>query len=320
MGERESTDRPKVMAVILTWNDVDLTAQCLESLNESTYPNLEVVVVDNGSRFPTLEPLQERFSNIHTVQLDENEGFTGGCNRGMEYGLESNAEYIFLLNNDTIVDKDAVPLLVDEMEANPDVGMASALIISPGADRRIQSYCGTIHRNRAWISRPDWGVTATDEHAKTVDTEFAPACGVMFRSEMLREVGLFDERLFTNWEDYDLCVRIADGGWRIVSVGGAEVVHLGGQTTGYISPFIVYYGTRNRLICLFRHGTTAGILANSPYIFRTHYWKVKTYGYTNWAGHKAFLLGIAHFLLGVRGRGKAPASRDDSHTGKKRYA
>jgi GT2 family glycosyltransferase len=155
------------------------------------------------------------------------------------------------------------------------------------------------------------GELLSDVHHKVFEGDFVPACAVMFRPQALREVGLFDETLFTNWEDYDLCCRLVDRGWRIITVGTAEVVHAHGQTTGRISPFITYLFTRNRLICLFRYGKPTAILWQSPRILRQFLWQVRGYGLTNWPAHRAFVRGVVDFVLGVRGKGHLPADRRD---------
>lgn len=310
---------PSVVAVVLTWNDVEMTEVCIESVLNNTHLPIRVVLVDNGSAFPTIEPLKKKFPEIDTIQLDENLGFTGGCNRGLERGLELDAEYLFLLNNDTIVDKNAIAELVQAMEDHQDAAAASALLIYEGAEKRIQQYGGSVFRDRAWLHRPGEDEPVTEEWRRVVETEFIPACAVLFRSEALREVGIFDESLFTNWEDYDLCLRIADANWKLLIAGTAEVVHRVSQTTGASSPFITYFSIRNRLICLFRFGSPLGILLNSPFIVRSFYWKVRSYGFGNVECHKAFAKGIFHFLIGIRGKGTAPNNRDDARTGKKRY-
>ncbi len=197
--------------------------------------------------------------------------------------------------------------------------MASAVPIYPGdGPKRLQSFAGTMHRNRAYVTRNGEDVPLTEEYRRTVDTEFAPAFAVLFRRQALEEVGLFDERLFTNWEDYDLCIRFTDAGWKMLVVGTAEVIHAHGQTTGLVSPFITYFSIRNRLICLFRYGSFGGILRNALFIARSFYWRWKHQGPMNMPCNKAFAKGILHFLLGIHGKGALPASRDDDATGKKR--
>jgi GT2 family glycosyltransferase len=131
----------------------------------------------------------------------------------------------------------------------------------------------------------------------------------MFRRAALEEVGMFDESFSTCWEDYDLCIRFNDAGWPFVTVGDAEVVHLGSVTTGRSSPYITYYTTRNRLICLFRYGHPLALLRQAPLIARSFYWQIKKYGFGNWACHKAFLRGVRDFIFGVRGECRVSLDR-----------
>jgi GT2 family glycosyltransferase len=302
---------PKVVAVVLTWNDIDMTARCVDSLLATGYSGLGIVVVDNGSNPPGCPILKQRFPSIEPVQLPENLGFTGGCNRGLTRAMELGADYVFLLNNDTIVGEQAIEQLVQAMERMPEVGQASAVLLYPGAEKRIGFLCCKVSRDSIQQERLHENELLSDIHRKICESNFVPACAVMFRPQALRQVGLFDETLFTNWEDYDLCCRLVDRGWRIVTVGTAEVVHAHGQTTGRISPFITYLFTRNRLICLFRYGKPMAILWQSPRILRQFYWQIRGYGLTNWPAHRAFVRGVMDFLLGVRGKGHLPADRRD---------
>lgn len=316
--QNSAAEEPRVVAVVLTWNDVEMARTCIQSLFKNDYGSLEIVLVDNGSSFPTLEPLAAEFPGLVTVQLSENTGFCGGCNAGLRKALEMRADYAFLLNNDTVVDPGATGELVRAMEERPETGMASALMLYPGEEKPVQDFRADLHRERASITRYGEGVPASEEHRRVVETEFAPACAVMFRAEALRKVGLFDDDFFTNWEDFDLCVRLADGGYKLITVGTAEVVHMEGQTTGLESPFITYFSVRNRLICWFRYARPAEIVRNAPAVVRSLYHQMKRYGLGNVACHRAFAKGVFHFLLGVRGKGAGLLSRDDARTGAKK--
>jgi GT2 family glycosyltransferase len=306
--EGSSAAGRRVVAVVLTWNDVELTRACLRSLGESAWPGLTVVVVDNGSAKPVREPLQAEFQGVDFVRLERNQGFAGGCNRGIERALQHGADFVFLLNNDTIVQRDAVPQLVRAMQDRPQAGIASAILLNPGEPRTVQSYRGWLDRDRAAIRRPDEDQLLAAEHRATVACEFVSACAILLRTTALQQVGLFDERLFVNWEDYDLCVRMADAGWELLMVGTAEVVHRRHQTTGTTSPYITYFSTRNQLICLARHGRLPALIWNLPYIARSFYWRVRDYGLTNLQCHRASLWAWIDFCTGVRGLGHAPHS------------
>lgn len=310
-AQAEGTGRPRVAAVVLTWFDTEMTTRCVRSVLASAYPCDDVVIVDNGSDPPGCPILAEAFPDAHMVQLEANQGFTGGCNRGMEQALELGADYVFLLNNDTIVHENAIGHLVAAMEARPEAALATALLLFPGEERRIQFRHATVSRPTAQHMHHHEGEPTGPEHRATIETEFAPACAVVFRAQALREVGLFDESLFTNWEDYDLCCRFQDAGWTMLSVGEAEVVHAHGQTTGKISPFITYFFTRNRLICLFRHARWRDVFKKSPRFLRSVTWQVRRYGLDNWPAHRAFVRGNLDFLLGVRGKGNVPSNRKD---------
>lgn len=302
---------PRVVAIVLTWNDTAMSARCIESLIGTEFPELEIVLVDNGSQPPCAPVLQEQFPHIKVIALDHNTGFTGGCNAGLAYGLERGARYLFLLNNDTIVHPGAITELTRAMDAHSTAGAATPLLLYPGEDRRLQFFQGYFDRDVARHWATEDGEPWRPEFARTIETQFIPACAPMYRAQALRQVGLFDETLFTNWEDYDLHLRLVDHGWKLLTVGTAEVIHAHGQTTGKISPFITYLFTRNRLICLFRHGRLPRIILRSPTYLRSLLWQIREYGWTNWPAHKAFLRGTLDFFLGVRGKGNVPARRSD---------
>jgi len=299
----------RVGAVVLTWNDTQMAGDCIETVLAGDYPNTQIILVDNGSIEPCGERLGERFPGIDVVVLPKNRGFTGGSNAGMERALELGCDYVFLLNNDTLVHEHAISAVVREMDGRNEVGLATPLLTDPGYTV-VGFHRGGIDRDVARHSKePQSLVPIEQQEWPTVETGFVPFCAAMFRAVALRETGLLDESLGTNWEDYDLCVRLQDAGWKLITVGDATVAHLPGQTTGTKSPYITYYSTRNRLVCLFRYGSKLGMLKRSPHIARTFFWQVRGYGLTNIACHRAFLRGVFDFLVGVRGEGNPPSSR-----------
>lgn len=311
LAEANQTDRPLVVAVVLTWNDTEMAGRCVQSVLDNHYHPLRVIVVDNGSSTPCGEQLRRRFPSIEPLILRKNEGFTGGCNRGLERALELSGDYIFLLNNDTIVERTAIRQLVEALEQRPVVGAASAILLYPGVEKRVQFYTASIWRDRARDQRVGEGQFYEGRRWPIAETEFAPACALLFRASVLREVGLLDESLGTCWEDYDLCARFINAKRPLITVGSAQVIHDHGATTGRVSPYITYYFARNRLICLFRYGHPIGIARNALYILRSFWWQVKDYGLGNWPCHRAFAKAGLHFLIGISGNGSAPHDRRD---------
>ncbi|MEQ9004300.1 MAG: glycosyltransferase family 2 protein [Pseudomonadales bacterium] len=294
-------EEPYVVAVVLTWNDAELTTKCLASLHESDYANMDIVLVDNGSMPARGPELLERFPSIRLVQLQENQGFSGGANRGFETALEMGADYVHLIGNDATIAPHTTSALVVECEARPDVGAASPLLLDPGEPKIVQFYTATLDRDTARHFHHYMGEPYEPGRWPVTESEFIPMVALFFRSKALRQVGLLDESFGTCWEDFDLCLRFHDAGWKYITVGEATATHISGYTTGRVSPYITYYTTRNRLICLERYAAPGTWRREWMLLLRTFWVQMKGYGLTNWACHKAFFRGFFDYLVNVHG-------------------
>jgi GT2 family glycosyltransferase len=213
---------PKVAAVVVTWNDVELASGCVRSLLASDYHNLKVILVDNGSLEPCGKRVQERYPQIDLISLPQNRGFTGGSNAGLRRGLEIGAEYVQLYNNDIVVEPSCVSLLVEGFTRHPDAGVTSPILL--GSDQTdvpepVMFYRGHLDRERARHDHDLVGVAYADRAWPDTESPFVPFCATMFSAAALRRVGLLDEALGTCWEDFDMCVRLADAGFRIMTIG-----------------------------------------------------------------------------------------------------
>ncbi|MBT8422434.1 MAG: glycosyltransferase family 2 protein [Gammaproteobacteria bacterium] len=293
---------PLVVAVVLTWNDTELATRCLESVFASDYPNLQVVLVDNGSVPPVGPTLQAEFPDLTLVQNAENQGFSGGANRGLEKALELGADYVQLIGNDATLAPHAIAALIAECESNTDIGAAGPLLLDAERPDTVQFYRATLDRDQAAHYHEHVGELHAAREWPTVDSEFIPCVALLFRGKALREIGLLDESFGTCWEDYDLCLRLRDAGWRYVTVGASTAVHVGSYTTGRTSPYIVYYTTRNRLICLQRYSRDCHSPKRWWALFRSFTWNMRQYGLLNWRCHFAMLRGFFdYFVRGSQG-------------------
>lgn len=302
----EPAQAPLVVAVVLTWNDTELTTNCLRSVFESDYPNLRVVLVDNGSTPPCGPQLKDAFPGVELLQLPENLGFSGGANRGLERALEMNPGFVHLIGNDSTLAPDCISQLVRAAQAHPKAGAISPLLLNPGDAKVVQFYTADLDREAARHVHHHVNTPWEARQWPTVESEFIPCVAIMFRAETLREVGLFDESFGTCVEDVDLCVRIHDAGWTYLMAAQAEAVHVGSYTTGKTSPYIVYYATRNRLTCIRRYADPGVWRRRGLFILRTFWWQARNYGLGNWACHRAFARGVLDFLRSVSGeRGSA---------------
>ncbi len=293
---------PLVVAVVLTWNDTEFTKKCLASVFDNTYLNLRVVLVDNGS-VPLCGPeLQASFPDVDLVQLSENQGFSGGANRGLERALEMGADYVHLIGNDSILEPNVAARLVEEFEARPEVGAATPILLFSGEPKMVQFYRADCDRELAMHHHYNIGDAYLEKNWPTTESEFIPCVALCFRAEALRQVGLLDEVFGTCWEDFDICVRLHDAGWKYLTVGDASATHFGSYTTGRQSPYITYYTARNRLICLRRYAPK-GVWLKKGHLILKSFWnnQIKQYGFQNWECHRAFVKGVIDFIFNVNG-------------------
>jgi len=301
---------PFVVAAVLTWNDSELTTKCIQSLLDSDYKNLKIILVDNGSVPPRGPELSRRFPSVELIQLEVNKGFSGGANRGMERALEMGADYVHLIGNDSTLSPNTISKLVAECEKSPQVGAASPLLLDPGEPKIVQFYTATLDRETARHFHHDVGLPYQVDNFPVVESEFIPMVALLFRASALGEVGLLDESFGTCWEDYDLCLRLRDAGWNYITVGAATATHIGSYTTGRVSPYVVYYTIRNRLVCLKRYAP-AGYWRRSGHILLRSFWvQMKGYGFGNWRCHWALFRGFADYVFKVAGERSDNSSGD----------
>ncbi|MBC7249837.1 MAG: glycosyltransferase family 2 protein [Anaerolineae bacterium] len=242
---------PRVAVIVLNWNGLADTLECLESLARLDYPDYEVVVVDNGSTDGSLDAIQGRFPDATLIENGENLGFTGGNNAGLRYVLVQRADYALLLNNDTEVAPDFLSHLVLAAEANPTVGVAGPTIYYYARPDLIWSAGGMIDRSRGQtrmigLNEQDTGQYGTAPR----EVDFVTGCALLVKRTVLEQVGLLDERFFAYYEEAEWCVRARKAGFKIVHVPTAKIWHKIPLDAREHSPLVHYYMTRNRLLFL----------------------------------------------------------------------
>lgn len=246
---------PLVAIVILTWNQRDLTLDCLASLAAMEYPpeRLQLIVVDNGSRDDTVAAIRARFSDVTVLENGDNLGFAEGNNVGIRYALQGTADYIMLLNNDTSVDRRMLNELLAPMLQFSDVGIVGPkmLYFDPSdviwcAGNRIDWRSGASIRMQA-----EERDNKNDREPRAAD--FITACAILLRRQVIEQIGLLDPRFFIYYEETDWCVRATRAGWRILYVPSARLWHKVSAAMGTTSPATDYYMNRNVLLFLSRN-------------------------------------------------------------------
>ncbi len=231
----------KVFIILLNWNNWSDTKECLESLGKVQYPNFEVLVVDNGSSQPPPIPLLRKEGDnpgVGMIANGDNLGFAGGNNVGIKYALARGADYIMLLNNDTIVASDFLTELVKAAEGSPSCGILGSRIYKYGTDE-VAFEGGAVNR---WLNKA--------EHVKLAvrEVDYITGAALLIKREVIERVGLMREEYFLYYEDVDWCLRARKAGYNCAAVNTSKIWHKVSATTKEGSPSYIYYHTRNALM------------------------------------------------------------------------
>ncbi len=220
--------KPLVSVLVLNWNGMEHLEECFSSLVEGCQrEDVEFVLLDNASTDESVAFVRERFSDdprIVVECLDKNYGWSGGNNRGIVRAIERGAKYIFLLNNDTKVERGCIENLIDMSEAYPDVGGLAPKMLLYGQPWLLNSVgleCSII--GSAW----DRGLGRVDTPRWNEVSEVIGICGgaMWLRADVLAKVGSLPEEFFIYLDDLDLCLRIWNAGYRILTCPNAVVYH-----------------------------------------------------------------------------------------------
>ena len=248
----EPTAPPLVVSVILNTNRRDDTLACLTSLTTDGYPAQHVIVLDNASTDGSLAAIRSQFPAVEVIALRENLGYAGNNNVGIKAALARGARWVFVLNEDTVLDAGAVATLVAEGERDPHIGIVGPMVLHHAEPTVIQSAGGLL--GPRWESRHA-GHNEDDrgQFADARDVEWVSGCALMVRREVIETVGAIDARFFYYWEETEWCVRARRAGWRVVHVPAARLWHKGVQRDYRPGPGVTYYDTRNRFLLLATH-------------------------------------------------------------------
>ena len=255
---------PKVSVIIVNWNRKDDTIDCLKSLRRvSTYGyELSVIVVDNGSTDGSVEAFNKTTNLVfRLIPLKENTGFVGGNNIGIKSAMEDGAEYVLLLNNDTLVDKGLIRELLKSAEKNKEAGvLVPKIYFAPGFEFHKDRYPKSLLGKVIWFAGGviDWNnVYASNFGVDEVDRgqfdsereiDFATGCAMFIKRKVISKVGLLDERYFAYLEDAEYCQRVKKAGWKVIYVPTGYLWHKVSQTSKSGGDLNDYFLTRNRML------------------------------------------------------------------------
>ncbi len=256
-----------IAVIIVNWNGKDDTIRCLESLQKIDLMGhtFSIIIVDNGSTDDSVRVLKKANPGITLLETGKNLGFTGGNNAGIQKALKQNADIIWLLNNDTLVDRQVLSFA--SVFDDSDVGACGNKIYFAAGHEFHQERYKELERGRVfWYAGGlvDWnnmyaahrGVDEVDhgQYDKIMETPFITGCSFVVRREVVEKVGMLDDRYYLYLEDLDWNIRIQKVGFKTLYVPTSVVWHVNAGSSGRPgNPIHEYYFTRNRLLLGMRY-------------------------------------------------------------------
>lgn len=246
---------PVVWIIVLNWNGGSDTVTCLGSLKSLTYTAKRLCVIDNGSTDDSLSLIRGAHPDVLLLETGHNLGYAGGNNVGIRYAMEHGADYILILNNDTIVAHDLIEEMLHAYEQDPRTGAVGAKIYDLARPNVIWQASAEWSEDRLRFISPRSGLVDNEADNRSVEsTALVCGCALFTSTETLRKVGLLDDRYFLNYEESDWCYRARACGYTMVIANGAKLWHrVSASFGGDGSALHLYFMTRNRLMWIRRH-------------------------------------------------------------------
>ena len=251
--------KPLVTVVLVNWNSEKDTLECIRSIKNSSYKNIKIIVVDNNSN--NFDNLKLNNSNLDyiLISLKENTGFTGGNNRGISKALELKSEYIFILNNDTIIDEICIENLLNAFNQDTEIGITTPIIYHYPNKNIV--WCAGTDFNDFLLMPKNTGYlqNKNKKYLKERFLKYANGCAFMIKSKHIKKSGNFTEDYFCMYEDVDLGLKLQNLHIKTIYAPKAIVWHKESISAGGLeNPQYVYYQTRSAL--KFRYRWSKNIL------------------------------------------------------------
>lgn len=251
---------PQVDVIIPHYNGKQILTNCLASLEQSTYKNIKVWVVDNGSTDDSAEYVKKKFKWINIISPGLNLGYAGGCNYGYE---KTQGKYVIFLNNDTEHEPDWIAHLVFFAEENDEVAAIQPKVLSiqgrnegkkvfdyAGAAGGLMDHFGYPYAYGRMMNHVEDDVGQYDNPRQIF---WASGTAMFLRRDTVEKVGVFDEDFFAHMEEIDLCWRLQIAGYKIYSQPRSVVYHYGGATLRSGSEKKIYLNHRNNIFMILKN-------------------------------------------------------------------
>ena len=274
---------PRVSIIILNWNGLEDTVECMESLKKITYHNYEIIVVDNDSKGNDAQVLEDKFGDyVRLIRNNKNYGYTGGNNIGIRYVADNSApDYFLILNNDTIVAPDFLGQMIKVAESDASIGIVGPKVYYYHFPKRIQSAGGKVNMRTGQASLIGVKEIDAGQYDTQQEVDCVSGCCLLIKKEVIQKVGLFDESYFCYWDETDYCFRAREAGYKVLYIPEAKIWHkaplklrIWDKTpmAAKRSGLYYYFMARNNFKFMKKHATNGQYRSFLFYFFGYHLW------------------------------------------------
>ncbi len=259
----------KTAIVVVHYQNQKDTFSCLQSLSKTLISNssYNLILVDNSANISFTKSLKKHFPSLISIDNKSNQGFAQGNNLGIKKALRNGCKNIIILNNDTIISSNLISGLVSFANTDRLIGLVSPKIyFAKGYEYHKNRYSDKEKGKVIWYAggKIDWanfyashiGVDQVDDGSfdQISETDFCTGCCLLVKEEIVRNVGLLDEKYFLYFEDVDYSLRVKQAGYKVIYYPKVFLWHKNASTSGRPgSPTHIYYQNRNRLFFGFKY-------------------------------------------------------------------
>lgn len=247
------TEYPKTAVIILNFNSYKQTIECIESVKNITYPNYEIIVVDNNSKDDSLQNIKSSFPDIILLKSMDNLGYAFGNNLGIKYALERNIQYICILNNDVAVDKNFLQPVIKTLIEDKKAAAAGPAICYYGQDDVIQAMGGNINLYTGLPGMKFKGKKLSQVKESLYNVDYLGGACFVVKADILKKFGLIPENYFLFYEETEFFLNIKRQGYRLISVRDSKVYHKVSGTISRYEGLSYFFLNRNRIIFVRRN-------------------------------------------------------------------
>jgi GT2 family glycosyltransferase len=244
----------KVAICICNYNKQDMIGQCLQAVSEQVFKDFDVYVCDNHSTDDSVSAIKKFIAenpqiNTKLLVTDENLGGAGGFDTALRAALDADEtyEYLMCVDNDCMLDEKCIGVLAGHLDNDPESGMAAAKIYFLDNPDLIQCYGLDISYELCGTVSPYFGQIEDGSSPAVVYSDAAPACALMVRTSLVKQIGLLPEENYIYWDDTTWCYRVRQAGFKVANVGAAMALHGLGQRAEVKNTFGTYYAWRNQI-------------------------------------------------------------------------